>query len=1023
MASFLSSVAEYFLDSLAPDEWERTIFVFPNHRSSVFFSNALCELLGHREPAGSQRVIFGLRVTTLGDLLRNGTDLQVADQVTLRCELYRAYKEATARQEADGGREASAQPARRHDFESFYSWAGIIANDFADIDRSLVEPVKIYSNITSLQQLSDEMDYLTDRQRKAIEDFWHILFEEKVDAMGEKKLVHRRFVEDFRLMDDLYRTFRANLLEKGLVYPAMLLREAAENALDWKWDEEGARYAFIGFSLLSPAEETVMRRLARARDDEGRRRAEFFWDYQDSMLREPESVGKHGAGYAIRRWATDPELHAPKGFTPPAGTPPEEQEMKLIETAYPLSQPSVVAHMLKQKQAEGESGHSVIVLPDQQMLLPVMSVIPRDMPDVNVTMGYELRYAQVSSFVRLITDLFSPIWLRIRKGEGILFNQKVLLPILRHPYVVRCDGLEPTRRVIRHVIEENMAFVPKSEVKGLPLAGAIVDLIPDGLDGLPVSTAGLPIDRLCERLAGVLTRVYNSFAESGERDIDRETIWEALKVIRRLGIVFDLVKDDATDIRMLLHIMCSMIDQQKVDFQGMPFGGLQIMGILETRAIDFDDVIVLDMTEGAWPPSRHSVDTMIPLFLRNANKMVTPDDIDSTYNYYFYRLMSRARRITFVRPTATSDTRQSQLSRYVMQLQKIHGRHVDIISAQNGVAPRQRTPFTVDKHSVASALLREGKEGGIRLSPSGLSDYVTCPMLFYFKRVLHISPDDEIDEEADVRQIGLIYHGVMERIYQPNGVVLTKDFIGRKLSKGHEPALDRMILDEFSKVMNARRFASPEELSGRNILTFYTLKKIIHLTLATEQYGTVIVATEEKIEIPLTLPCGLTVTLNGSVDRQHIAPDGTYYVADYKTGNVKKMNVGSLNELFDPSEHGKNKAVLQVMVYCYLLRHKAESPVTSPMTPYVIKVKCLSSDKQDVHLWQDSGGIANIGRLAKYSGQGKSQTLVYEGEVESEFERLLADKVGEIYDLDVPFTQTEEGGSCKNCDFKSICKR
>ena len=1027
MTPFLSAVAQYYVDSLAPADWERTVFVFPNHRSSVFFSNALCSVLGRSETNG-EKVIFGLRITTLGDLLRKGADLSVADQVTLRCELYRAYKEVVS---ANGDEQGAGAP--RHDFDSFYSWAGVIINDFSDIDKSLVEPVKIYSNITSLQQLSDEMEYLSDRQRKAIEDFWHVLFEEAEDALGNKKLVHKRFVEDFQKMDRLYKLFRSNLLAKDLVYPAMLLREAAENPMGWKWDEDDVRYVFIGFSLLCPAEESIMRRLSRARNSDGRPRADFFWDFQPSMLKEPDSVGKHGAGYAIKRWANDPDFKAPFGFMPPEGVRADEQNVTLIETAYSLSQTYVLAHLLEERQAGDSSTNTVIVLPDQQMLLPVMSAIPESVTDVNVTMGYELRFSQVSSFAKLLADILNPLWLRFRKDDGtVLFNVKAVLPILRHPYVVRCDGLEQTRRAVRKIIDGNMAFISRSDVAGLKLAESILGLVPENVKSLPIATTDLPVSALCSALQRIFASVYNSFAESGERDLDRETIWEALKVVRRLGVVFDLVKDDVADVRTLTRILCSMIDQQKVDFQGMPFGGLQVMGILETRAIDFDNVIILDMIEGAWPPPRQSVDTMIPLFLRNANKMVTPDDVDSTYNYYFYRLKSRARNITFIRPTAVSGTRQSQLSRYVLQLKMLQRQNVNVVSAQKCVAPMAARRFEIDKRSVADILARDPLtcgEGvrGLRISPSGLSDYVSCPMMFYFKRVVNLRLDDEINEEADARQLGLIYHAVMETLYRPKGVVLSDDLLSRMLSKEFEPKLDRLILEKFCEVLNAKHILSPSDLGGRNILTFFTLKKIVRLTLMTEVPGTIIVDTEERIDdLVIKLPSGKNAVLTGSVDRQHISPSadggGSYFVADYKTGAVETMNVATLYDLFDPQKHKKNKAILQVMMYCYFLRHKQDAPLAGPLTPYVIKVKGgLSRDWHDAQ----SGSAADVvqNRVAYIGGKNDKRVLVYEGEVEALFERLLAEKIDEIFDVNVPFRQVDDPDLCGNCDFKNICKR
>lgn len=273
----------------------------------------------------------------------------------------------------------------------------------------------------------------------------------------------------------------------------------------------------------------------------------------------------------------------------------------------------------------------------------------------------------------------------------------------------------------------------------------------------------------------------------------------------------------------------------------------------------------------------------------------------------------------------------------------------------------------------------------------------------------------------------------MESLYKPQGVVLSDERIKYLLSKEYEPTLDRLILDNFSEVLHCSRLASQDELNGRNILTFFTLKKLIRLTLETEQPGTIIVNTEECVDnLPIALPSGRVAVLNGSVDRQHIAPsdsgDGDFYVADYKTGRVDKMKIDSLEQLFVPDEHEKNKAILQVMMYCYFLRHKPEKPVTCPMVPYILKVKSLSVDLQNKPSWLSSGGVANPSRLAYIkeedgSSKKKDVKLVYSGEVEAEFEKLLANKIDELYNLDIPFTQVENPKRCEKCDFLNICRR
>lgn len=1031
--SFLSSIARHFVETLQPRDWVKTKFVFPNHRSGVFFSNSICQILEEKRDANPDYVIFGLHVTTLGDLLRTGTDLEVADQVTLRCELYKAYKEAYIERAEQTG-DVPAMHRQLQSFDTFYSWAGVILNDFADIDSSLVDPLDIYRNITNLQQMSDEMDYLTERQRKAVEEFWHVVFEETVDEMGDKKLIHRRFVEDYQLMESVYKKLRANLRAKGLVYPAMLTRDAAEAdrfdpTASWGWDEPDARYVFIGFSMLTPAEEKIMRRLSRSNTEDGKPRAEFYWDYQPSMIKGEAGNSKLDPGFAIKRWVADPDFMSPKCFTPPEAIPTEQQELTLVETAYSLSQPAIISSLLADSNPVADDEKSVIVLPDQQLLLPVMGSIPDCIKDVNVTMGYELKFSLIASFSRLLLDLFSPLRLRKSRDNGkIIFSVKAIQPLLSHPYVIRIDGLEPTRAKMREFIKTNKFYVSTADVADLHFVSQILALVPPDAD-THIKTASLPIADLCRGIQSVFTTIFNDFAQAGDRDLDRETIHEALMVVRRLSTVFDLVKEEVEEVHILMRILCSMIDQQKVDFQGMPFGGLQVMGILETRAVDFDNVYILDMNEGSWPPPKQNVETMIPLFIRKANGMVTPDNVDATYNYYFYRLKSRAKKMTFIRPTVMQGTRVSQKSRYLLQIEMLDGQKIKLISAQKGVVPRSAEPISIDKHSVAEILTCDPltNERALKISPTGFGDYIKCPLLFYFKRLAHLRVDDEISEEADVRDLGLVYHSVMEHLYKPQegqrGRVLTQIFLDGLLSKEFEPELERLIFREFRRQMNFSRVDSIDDLNGRNIITFYTLKKIIRLTIETEEPGSVVVATEEPMDnLPLHLPSGRTAILTGTIDRQHIAPNGTYYVADYKTGSVdeqKGMKITKVEDLFDPKKHDDNKALLQIMMYSYYLRHKPIDPVKDSMTPCVVRVRNLSSDKGGMSDWLSTGKEANPDRLALI---GKDR-LVYAGEIEQQFESLLLEKIDEIFDLDEPFTQTEYTKSCNNCDFKNICRR
>lgn len=987
---FLKSVAKYFIRQLPLQQWQDTIFVFPNHRSSVFFSDAISRQLAVLQRAQKPHVILGLQTTTLADLLLRGSNLQIADSVTLRCQLYDTYKSILPEE---------VQPLK---FETFYSWANVILNDFQDIDNSLAAAPAIYRNVTEWHKLSDDLSYISDRQRKAIEEFWNITFTEEQTPTGETRQVHKRFIETYGRMEQLYSTFRDRLRVQGLAYPAMLYRDAAENVMPQNWDNPEKRYVFIGFSLLSQAEDAIMSRLQKAQ------RAQFFWDYQSWMLEPAEADNIYGAGYAVAKWVK--KYPAPFPFTPPRETPPERQKVSLITTTYPQTQASVVASEMlgtmtdaditpdeRKQSSKRDYKRSVIVIPDEQMLLPVLSVIPTDIVgNINVTMGYDLRYTNISGLAHLLADLQSPLNIRQRDGK-LLFSSQTVLAILRHPYVTAVDGLDETRVAVQALITRNMSFVSpdEAELAALPLTSLILKKV--------------QTQEVVSYVTSIFDTILSHFAHTSGATLDRETIWEALKVTRKLTTVIALVINDIQDTRMLLYILCTMIDQQKVDFKGMPLGGLQLMGILETRAVDFDNVTILDMTEGKWPRKVPATESMIPIVIRRNNNMPTSEDRDSTYNYYFYRLKSRAKRLTMIQPVNenASSSRPTQVSRYVLQMMMLRNQHISTFSAQPNIRIPKSTTISVDKTEVADLL-----SAGLTLSPTSISDYIKCPLKFFLRKVAHLNVDDEITEEADNRQLGLIYHAVMEALYKKKpgekGRILTKEFINKTIQ--NVQALDDLIISEFAKTMKNSALRTEGDLGGRNILTFKIIQNLVNQTLRTEKENTIITDTEMKINCDVPLPDGRKASLTGTIDRQHREPDeSSLFVADYKTGSDKTpIEIKSVEELFQPDNHEKVKALTQTLIYCYMLRHALG--VRDTLIPYVIALK---------YIHKDEGSREN--RIAKI---GKDKSIVkYDGDFESEFDALLESKINEILDPAVPFTQTTVSRNCSYCDYTHICHK
>ncbi len=994
---FLHSVARIFIRQLSPDRWPNTIFVFPNHRSSVFFADALSAQLAALKRANKPHVIFGLHTTTLADLLLQGSNLHIADPLTLRCELYNVYKSLLTN---------DTQPLK---FDSFYSWASIILNDFQDIDLALANPATVYRNVSDWQSLSDDLSYISERQRQAIESFWNIEFTDDVSPTGQPLKVHRRFVESYGRMEQLYSTFQSRLRLKELAYPAMLLRDAALSSNNNAWDNPSKSYVFIGFSLLSKAEDAIFSRLQSAH------RAQFFWDYQDWMLSPAEGDNIHGAGYAVSQWIK--KYPAPFSYHPPRQTNTNTQNIRLIKVTYPQSQANVVASNILQSvtnplaepdtrraAAQRNFKRTAIVLPDEQMLLPVLSVIPTDIvSNINVTMGYGLKYSNIYSLANLIANLHNGLNCRLRAGVTH-FNTKAIIPILRHPYLSAVDGLEPSRQVINKILSQNITLLAPSDplLAPLPLASQIIQkLAPDSV--VPYITT-------------IFERILAHFATIEKATLDREAIWEALKVTRKLASITPLVIDDILSPNMLLFILCSMIEQQKVDFKGMPLGGLQIMGILETRAVDFDDVTILDIVEDKWPRRSHSIESMIPRVIRRGNNMPTSDERDATYHYYFYRLLARAKHVTLIRPLyeSASTNRPTQLSRYALQLQMLHDRTIKHLSAQRDAHIRHDSPIVVNKANVLHLM------DDIKLSPTAISTYILCPLQFFLQRVARLNTDDDLAEDADMRHLGIIFHAVMEHLYksQPHspGKLLTQQYLNSILD--NPQALDSLIIDEFAKAMNNPYLKTIDDLNGRNILSFRVVRDFIVNAIKSEIPNTLVTNTEQKINLDITLPSGRIVPLQGTIDRQHRLPDSPLlYVVDYKTGNIKlPLTINSLNDLFDQNTHKKNKPITQTLIYCYLLRHALN--IHEPLAPNIFAMSTLH---------KEDGGRKDRAPLIKTDTRktAPNTPIIYSDTLAHEFDNLLLNTISQIFDPTIPFTQAPDSHNspCSNCQYTHICHR
>ncbi|MBP5365377.1 MAG: PD-(D/E)XK nuclease family protein [Bacteroidales bacterium] len=968
--SFLSSVAEYYVRKYPDSDWNRLHFVFPSHRSGVFFKNALQSCLG-------DRVIVGLRIMTIDDFFNSHSELKTADDLTLTFELFRIYK-----------RVFDGVVADVNDFTFFYSWATSFLNDFDDVDKYMVDAHQIFTNVSDYNDLSDDFAHLSAEQREAIESFWEITLP-KPDETNEFK---HNFVSTYRKLEELYTEFSNSLKSKGLAYKGMIVREVTDKFRSLSVDTGDVHYVFVGFNALTEAEKTVFGILSKAH------KADFFWDYSPLMLTQNASSDDHGPGRFIRSCL--------KAFPMPDDYQPSEvqdftnKNITVTHFAYRQGQIAKIASLFGRPDdrpngafasSDAESERTAIVLTDESMLLPVVAAIPESIKHINVTMGYPLKQSPAFGFIDLLA--------RLQKSENysstaddVSFYHKVVLPVLQHPIVASI--CQSAYNMIEYITRNNLIRVGRRQLAADELLSLIFRPITD--------------NDFVGYLNPILELVYNKYVTSeASNDFQRECVYHCVKVLNRFGDILDSLPDDiAADVKsdkdLIFNIFVDILENQSVDFKGMPLRGLQVMGILETRALDFDNILILDMNEGIFPKTS-TASTLIPYVIRKTFGLPTHEFQDSMYAYYFYRLIHRAKNIEMV----YSDSDNMGVSRFVLQLKHEHKVKLnEFVGVHKLLNTNVYAPSEIAKNEQImqrmKALFCEQKY----ISPTKIIHYIKCPVYFYYNDVLRLADDeDEVFEEIDKRRLGTIFHYLMQHLYSPG-----KEYTEAEIKKirDDKELLNSLILKSFANELfnDENHPLQFSDLEARNILYFYAVCKYLDGVLAAERPFHFIEA-EQEVKIKRTLADGLEINIGGVIDRQDKC-DGMHRVIDYKTGSDKDFSFADVEELFDETKIDDKKAIFQTLMYCYLINTADNKTNASEMVPVVYKVV---SDKSIIN-------------EIKIGEKKKTEIIVYSA-VKEQFEQRLFDVLDVIFNSLIPFRPSASQKRCidSKCQFYDLCYR
>ncbi|MBN2611942.1 MAG: PD-(D/E)XK nuclease family protein [Bacteroidales bacterium] len=948
---FLKQAASYFLSQYNADT-ESIAVVFPGKRPIRYFNNYLSEI--------SEKPVWAPAYHTISGLMETLSGYTVAVKLTLIFELYDAFKRVTNTTEQ---------------IDDFFYYAAILLSDFDDIDKYLVNPHEIFQNLAGLKSIENHFDYLDADQLKIIGRFWDSFKHGKLS--GEKS----SFVSLWEVMPAVYDSFKSSLQQKGIAYEGMIYRKVAEDIAAGQLETIGVKkFIFIGFNALNKAEERLLNHLKT------KGMAEFLWDYDHYYIN--NSV--HEAGFFIRE--NIKRFPAPDIGMNFEGLTRNDKKITFVNAPSNTGQTGALSFFMKDLPRDYENPvNTAVVLADESLLLPVLSAVPGSYKDMNVTMGFPVMQSSIYHLVNCIVNLHANS--RNSAGNTLRFYHKDVIALLNLPEI-NIEEADRVKELKKSIIESNAVYPAAEDVA----VSGMLKLI----TGLPGNAKKIP-----EYFLNILTKLAADFVLSGDQNSNHT--WQA-EMLYLSVVTFKQMKEliEGAQIElstgMVFNIILKSLAELSIPFSGEPLKGLQVMGILETRVLDFENVIIFSMNEGIFPKTGNPP-TFIPLGLRYGFGLPVPEHRDAIYAYYFYRLIQRAKNICLVYNSRHDGMATGERSRFLHQL------YYDPVFKVEEKVIVPDVVFTLPKKIQAAKddrvmkILQKylGDHSGSYFTPSAINTYLNCQLRFYFKYIVGLKEPDILSEELDPALFGSVLHKAMELLYSPFVGKILNDKAIEEIQQNGEllaGAADQAFSDEF---FNGKK----TEISGRNIILREIILKYIQQILEFDKrYAPFrLVALEKKYIFDLDLPDGHQLRIGGIIDRID-EKEGVLRIVDYKTG-VKKNTFENTDELFDQTGSKRNSAVFQIFLYS-LVMQKNEG--RDAILPGLYFIRSMFNPEFDFRVIEQ---------------QGKSQKTSVDNAIPylSEFEKRLKVTLAQLFDNKVHFVQTNDMEVCKNCPYNTVCHR
>jgi hypothetical protein len=948
-ATFLQELAQSLYQEYGTDLSHQTI-IFPNKRAGLFFNQALKQLL--KQP------IWGPEVMSFEELVKEQSVLSVPDKITLIFRMHEVFQKHSPFQE---------------NFEQFFFWGDLLIKDFNDVDQYMADARPLFANLAEWKKLTSATDFLEEDQIALIEQFWSNFEQRPTDAK-------EKFQKTWDILYKVYQDFREVLRADQLGYTGMLYRDLAEGVK--KGEQELPEYlVFAGFNALTKSEEALMVHAV------SERKAKVFWDV-DAYYADDKAL-HHEAGNFFREYRHHPHLGKTFPDTFPNRIEQEEKEVNLIEVSGNIGQAKLLGQYLAVANLT-KPEKTAIILGDESLLFPVLNAIPTTVEKVNVTMGFPLKFAPINAL--LTACLYLQKNKRIQKSL-LSFNHRDVLKILKHPAVTGRHG-EVAQELVQDIEKTNRVRISAKGLtaKELPLLAL---LFTDATDNY------------FAYLKNILLTLYPEDEESIELGFYND-LYTHLARLEQIVNDFQLKLSLEAFIRLFQKIVQSI----RVPFSGEPLEGLQLMGVLESRNLDFEEVHLLSMNEDKFP-AKGSTQSFIPFNIRKAYGLPTLDQHDAIYAYLFYRLLHRSKKINIYYNTDNSNGKGGEASRFIKQLifeanQTAIKLNFKTLSSSGNI--QEANEITIPKgEQIKSQLVDYTILGKRKLSASAIKIYLDCRLKFYFKYLAGLEEPDEVQEELDAATFGNILHNSLEDLYTPyaeSGGEVSKEEIQQKLKKLLKPIVEERFAREYDS--NAKDFT----FEGRNIIAKDMLLKMMRKIL---DYDALlapfkILELEEKDAYIIGQPVakGVEVFLDAKIDRLDKVGD-TIRVIDYKSGG-DDLSFPDVPSLFDRDNKKRNGAAMQTLFYSYLYFKKKGVPTGTLLQPGLYAGKFIFKDDFNEKL------ILNEGRGKKYPVNDALPFM-------EDFEEALNGVLAELFVSDQAFDQTADIKKCEWCPYSTICNR